>query len=77
MIFVRSVLNRHSLRARLVFDLADTDRLVVSPIVHEILGLLNRPEQARRVSTFPRRDGATVLTILRGAAFVPSDETTP
>ncbi len=74
-VFVRSPLNRRSRWGRLVFDHSDDDQLVVSrAVVQEVLGVLRRPELARRFSTLPRQDIATVLGILRAADMVPLDE---
>jgi hypothetical protein len=61
--------------ARLVFDHAEDYQLVVSPVVlQEVLGVLHRPELARRFSTFPGQDTATVLGFLRAADVVLVDE---
>jgi len=64
-VFVRALLNRRSLWARLVFDRAGEYRLVVSPpVVREAVGVLRRPELVRRFSTLPGRDPAAVLALL-------------
>ncbi|MDP9366078.1 MAG: putative toxin-antitoxin system toxin component, PIN family [Chloroflexota bacterium] len=78
-VFVRALLNRRGLWARLVFERAGEYRLVVSsPVVREALGVLRRPELARRFSTLPGRDPAAVLAVLAeadqaevGAAPIP------
>lgn len=73
-VFVRALLNRRSHWARLVFERADDYRLVVSPpVVAEVVGVLRRPELARRFTTLPGRDPVAVLAILAGAIVVEID----
>lgn len=74
-IFVRALLNRHSLWAALLFDRHDAYRVVFSrPIVEEIVGVLARPELTRRFSALPGRDVATVRRILADAELVQLTE---
>ena len=74
-VFVRCLLNRHSLWGTLVFDRSADYRLVVSPpVLKEVLGVLHRPELVIRFSTLPGRDARAVLAILDGAEVVSLDE---
>ena len=78
-VFVRALLNRRGLWARLVFERAGEYRLIVPPpLVREAVGVLRRPELVRRFSTLPGRDPAAVLAVLAeadqaevGAAPIP------
>src|SRR5689334_8955717 len=70
-VFVRSLLNRQSIWARLVFDRSEDYQLVVSPpVLREALEVLRRPELTRRFSRLSGRDPATVLDILAAARVV-------
>lgn len=65
MVFVRSLINPHSLWGRVVFDYADRYTLVLSaPVVREILEVLARPRVRRKFRTVAGRDPQRILALL-------------
>lgn len=74
-VFVRELLNRRSIWAKLVFDYRERYDLVVSPpVLREILEVLRRPVLVRRFTTVLGRDPAALLAILQDAEVVVIDE---
>ena len=70
-VFVRALLNPHSLWGRLVFDHYHEYRLIVTPqIVREYVEVLQRPELTSRFSALKGVDVARVLEILQQAEVV-------
>jgi uncharacterized protein len=70
-IFVRCLLNPHSLWGELIFRHAGEYTLVISePVVREILEVLHRPELTRKFRTVENMDTARVLDILAEAQAV-------
>lgn len=74
-VFVRALLNRRSIWARIVFDLhAEYSLFVSPPILREVIDVLQRPEIAGRFTAAPGRNMAAVLGVLRDANVVEIDE---
>jgi len=70
-VFVRGLINPHSICGRLVFEHADRYRLVLSqPIIVEILEVLRRPELTRKFKTLDGLDMSAVLAVLAEAEVV-------
>ncbi len=77
-IFVRSLINPHSLWGRLVFQYADSYDLVVSPsVVQEILEVLHRPELTTRFRSLAGLDLARIIQTLEQAEAVDIGEIPP
>jgi hypothetical protein len=76
-VFVRSLINPHSLWGRAVFHHADSYRLFLSrPILAEILDVLTRPELTRKFRGLQSTDMARVIDILGQAEVVEVTTTT-
>ncbi len=74
-IFVRCLLNPLSAWGRLVFTRHADYRLIVStPVLREVLEVLDRPELTRRFRFVAGMDKARVLTLLADAEVVAIDE---
>jgi putative PIN family toxin of toxin-antitoxin system len=74
-IFVRALINPHSVCGRLVFQHASAYVLVVSPpLIAEILEVLHRPELTRRFRQLAGIDLARIIQILDAAEVVELDE---
>jgi putative PIN family toxin of toxin-antitoxin system len=67
-IFVRSLLNPHSIWGRLVFQHFASYRLFVSqPVIMEILEVLNREELTSKFKRLPGRDHRRILALISQA----------
>ena len=74
-VFVRALLNPHSLWGRLVFDHYHEYRLIVTPqIVREYVEVLQRPELTSRFSTLKGIDVTRILEILQRAEVVMPEQ---
>lgn len=75
-VFVRSLINPHSVWERTVFRHADSYQLFLSrPILAEILDVLKRPELTRKFRALHEMDVARVIQILGQARVVEVAET--
>lgn len=75
-VFVRSLINPHSVWGRTVFRHADSYQLFLSrPILAEILDVLKRPELTRKFRALHEMDVARVIQILGQARVVEVAET--
>jgi putative PIN family toxin of toxin-antitoxin system len=70
-VFVRSLLNPYSFSGKLIFVHADDYQLILStPIVREILEVLNRPEITSKIRFVAGMDTRRVLDLLSQAELV-------
>lgn len=70
-VFVRSLINPHSLAGKLVFDYADRYQLVLSePVVVEILEVIQRPELRRKFKSLEQISPSEILRLLEKAESV-------
>src|SRR5262245_59205099 len=75
-IFVRSLINPHSICGRLVFSYFDRYRLFVSePVVREMLGVLGRPELSKKFRSLENLDMRQLFRLLERAEAVELSET--
>lgn len=77
-VFVRCLINPHSIWGRGVFQYAGRYRLIVSgPVLQEYLDVLNRPQLTRKFRTLASMDWATVIRILGQADIVELSDIPP
>ncbi len=77
-VFVRSLINPHSVCGKLVFAHAASYRLVLSrPLIEEIMEVLTRPELTKKLPTLASIDMQTVLNIVGHVSVVEVSDIPP